>query len=69
MNRIKRISEALETKCQTPDVIFNIHIADQNIDINLQLPKSLDIDEVEAELLEKNLHNALELVLAKYFKS
>lgn len=69
MNRIKKFTEALETKCQTPDVIFNIHISDKNIDINLELPESLNLDETEAELLEKNLHNALELALAKYFKS
>jgi hypothetical protein len=67
MKHIKRFNEAQETKCQTPDVVYNIDISDEKISITLDLPKSLRLDEEEAELLETNIHNSLEIVLSKYF--
>jgi hypothetical protein len=67
MKHIKRFNEAQETKCQTPDVVYNISISDEKISITLDLPKSLQLDEEEAELLESNIHNSLEIVLSKYF--
>jgi hypothetical protein len=67
MKHIKRFNEAQETKCQTPDVVYNISISDEKISITLDLPKSLQLDGEEAELLESNIHNSLEIVLSKYF--
>ena len=67
MKHLKRFNEAQETKCQTPDVVYNIDISDEKISITLDLPKSLRLDEEEAELLETNIHNSLEIVLSKYF--
>jgi hypothetical protein len=67
MKHIKKFNEAQETKCQTPDVIYNISISDEKISITLDLPKSLRLSEEEAELLESNIHNSLEIVLSKYF--
>lgn len=68
MKYIKPIKEAVKTKCQTPGVIFKTHIKEDKVDINLELPSSLELSKEEAELLEKNIHNALELVFAPYFK-
>lgn len=65
--RIKRFNEAQKTECQTPDMIYDISINDNNIEIKLELPFTLDIEVKEAELLEKNLHNAIELVMSRYF--
>lgn len=67
MKHLKKFNEAQETKCQTPDVVYNIDISDEKISITLDLPKSLRLDMEEAELLETNIHNSLEIVLAKYF--
>jgi hypothetical protein len=67
MKHLKKFNEAQETKCQTPDVVYNIDISDEKISITLDLPKSLRLDEEEAELLETNIHNSLEIVLSKYF--
>jgi hypothetical protein len=67
MKHLKKFNEAQETKCQTPDVVYNIDISDEKISIILDLPKSLRLDEEEAELLETNIHNSLEIVLSKYF--
>lgn len=63
----KHLTEAEKTKCQTPETIYNIKISDDNIKIKVDLPMDLDIDKSEAILLEKNIHNMLEIVLSKYF--
>ena len=60
---------AVETKCQTPGVIFNTHTHNNVICVELSLPFNFNLDEQEAEPLEMNIHNALELVLAPHFKN
>ena len=58
---------ALETKCQTPGLELRTMIGKRILSISATLPFRLDIDDTEAEVLEKNLHNMLELVLKPYF--
>ena len=58
---------AIETECQTPGCYFSTHIDDYRISICIDLSKKLNLNEEEAELLEKNLHNAIELCLARFF--
>lgn len=58
---------AMKTKCQTPGALFSTLIHPERILVSVVLPFDLDLDERSAELLERNLHNALELVLARYF--
>jgi hypothetical protein len=67
MRHIKPIAEALKTECQTPDTKYTIKITDTKLSINIALPMKLELSEKEAKLLENNLHNAMELVLAPYF--
>ncbi len=62
-----KVNEAVKTTCQTPDAKFKIDISDTEVSVNVSLPMSLDLSEAEAKLLEDNIHNAMELVLAKYF--
>jgi len=64
----KNINEAVKTKCQTEGAIYQTDISEKNVSINVKIPFNLDLDKNEAKLLEDNLHNALELVLAPYFK-
>ena len=59
---------AVKTVCQTPGSIFHTHIEDKEIEVKVTLPKSLNLSEKEASLLEANIHNAMELVLGKYFE-
>jgi len=59
---------AIKTKCQTPGAHFHTKISARVIDCKIELPMELDLTNEEAALLETNLHNALELVLARYFK-
>ena len=58
---------ALETRCLTPDANFSTFISVRNIVTKVNLPFELEIDEGEAEILEKLIHNQLELVLRSYF--
>ena len=68
MNNFTKVyNEVLKTVCQTPDAMFHIKIGSNNINCEVELPFDLDIDEKEAKLLETNIHNALELILSKYF--
>ena len=66
MKHLKRF-EALKTTCQTPEANFSISIKKDSVKCEVKLPFDLDISEKEAEDLEKNIHNSLETVLAKYF--
>ena len=54
---------ALETKCLTPDANFTTFISPRTIASTVRLPFSLDLNKQQAEILEKLIHNQLELVL------
>jgi hypothetical protein len=58
---------ALPTSCQTPGAVFRTSVTDRAVSVTVDLPASLGLSEDEAVLLEANLHNAVELVLARYF--
>lgn len=55
------------TPCQTPGTQFHMHITENGFSVLVALPKPLRLNAAEAKLLEANIHNALELVLARYF--
>lgn len=60
-----------QTKCLTSGAQFHIYInsAKDNIKAEVELPRGVmkNIDQEEAELLTKLIHNQLELVLRPYF--
>lgn len=56
---------ARETVCQTPDCVYGISISTRRIRVQVDLPAGLSFK--DRQLLEDNLHNAVELVLAPYF--
>ena len=58
---------ALETKCLTPDANFTTFISSRTIASTVNLPFELEIGKEEAVVLEKLIHNQLELVLRSYF--
>jgi len=62
---------AQETKCLTNGAQFHIHVMSQDdtVKVEVSLPKHTlwDVDEKEAELLSRLIHNQLELVLRPYF--
>lgn len=60
-------NEAVKTECQTKGAIYNTKISDDKIDVSVEIPFELELNEDDAKLLEDNIHNALELVLKPYF--
>lgn len=58
----------MPTRCQTPDAVFHIKIGDREVSVAVDLPFPLGLTEEEAAILEANVHNAFELVLAPYFR-
>lgn len=58
---------AHETVCQTPGTQYHIRVSSRRIAVQIDLPIDLNLGDGQAELLEANLHNAIELVLAPYF--
>lgn len=66
---MKKFSEAVKTPCQTPEAQFHIEIKDKKVSVEVDLPMDLELSEKDAKLLEDNIHNAMELVLARYFEN
>jgi len=62
------IVEANKTPCQTPDSTFHTEVKDNKITCSVDLPMDLNLSPADAKILETNIHNAMELVLAPYFK-
>ena len=58
---------ALQTKCLTQDAIYRTAITGDKVSVEVSLPFELDVTEEEAEILERLVHNQLELVLRSYF--
>ncbi len=64
---LQQINEAVKTKCQTAGAVYQTQITENNITVNIKIPFNLDLNKSEAKLLEDNIHNVLELVLAPHF--
>jgi hypothetical protein len=58
---------AVTTACQTPGANISTHISPRGVTLHVEFGRWINLDENEAELLESNLHNAVEMVLAKYY--
>ena len=62
------IKEAMEKICLTPEAFYDIRISPREVGVNVRLPMSLDMSEEEATMLEQEMHDAMEQILARYFK-
>jgi len=58
---------AYKTSCQTPDAVYSIALKTNSIEVSVKLPNKLSLTKKQAKLLEKNIHNVMEIVLSKYF--
>jgi hypothetical protein len=58
---------AIKTVCQTPGAQFHTKIDKKSVEVKVDLPNELKLSKKQAKILDSNLHNALELVLATYF--
>ena len=59
---------AQETKCLTSGAIFHTAINERDISVKVDLPFKLEISDEEASILERLLHNQIELVLRYYYE-
>ena len=57
------------TKCLTNDAVFHTAINEREVSVKVELPFKLEISEEEAEMLEKLIHNQMELVLRSCFEN
>ena len=58
---------ALRTKCQTDGANYSTVIKDRSVSVKVSIPFKLDITDEEAQILETNIHNVMEIVLKPYF--
>lgn len=58
---------AAETPCQTDGAVYGFALTANTVMCHVELPFSLALDAAGVSLLRANLHNALELVLARYW--
>jgi ribosomal protein S18 acetylase RimI-like enzyme len=58
---------AISTPCQTPEVNYDTVINDHQIGVTAEMPMPVNLDEQQAETLDRNLHNMMEMVLAPLF--
>jgi hypothetical protein len=58
---------AERTPCQTDGAIYGTKITEDTIMCHVELPFRLALTDSQAVVLRLNLHNALELVLARYW--
>ena len=63
----KTLKEQNSTKCLTSGAQFHIQTSPQNIKVDVDLPFNLDLNIQEAIEMETLLHNAVELVLSRYW--
>ena len=63
----KSLNEQNATRCLTSGAQFHISINPSNVGIDVDLPFQLNLDENQAIEMETLLHNAIELVLSRYW--
>ena len=52
------------SECKTPDAIYHVGIKPRSVSIVVDFPSEMDLTEREAIIMENELHDALEAVLA-----
>lgn len=62
-----RLNEQNSTKCLTSGAQFHIQTTPNNISVEVDFPFELDLDIDQSIELETLLHNAVELVLSRYW--
>jgi hypothetical protein len=58
---------AVTTPCQTPGAVYSTDISDRRVIVVVELGRSIKLTESGAKLLEDNIHNAMDLILARYY--
>ena len=59
---------AVSTGCQTSGATFSTCVTSERLTVEVDFGRVLELSEEGAAELEANAHNALELVLARYWR-
>jgi hypothetical protein len=59
---------AVRTPCQTPGAIFHVSITDRRVSVAVDIPHSLNLTAADARQLDADLHNVVELALARWWR-
>ena len=60
---------SIKTPCQTPGAQFHTSISSTQISCTVDLPNPIKMSKKEAVQLEADIHNVIEIVLAKFFQA
>lgn len=60
---------AVATECQTSGATYFTRITSEALAVTVDFGRMLELGEEDAAELEANVHNALELVLARYWRA
>jgi hypothetical protein len=59
---------AIQTGCQTPGAQYSTYINPNRVLVHVEFGRLIELTETQAAELEANMHNAIELVLARYYQ-
>jgi len=68
--KFQKVANKLGAKkvCLTPGAYYNTSIHSRKVNCSVTIPFDLDLTEDEVKKLEDRIHDAMESVLAKYWK-
>jgi hypothetical protein len=58
---------AIKTRCLTPGAMFETHIQEESLSVQVEFGRKIDLTEAEAEILDALVHNQLEMALAQFW--
>lgn len=58
---------ARSTECQTDGGIYTTVVEPRKVSISVELPFELKLNAADNEILRRNMHNVMEIVLARYW--
>lgn len=59
---------AKSTPCQTPGAVYGVAITETMVAVVVEFEKPLSLTKAQREQLETNIHNVMELVLARHYE-
>jgi|HubBroStandDraft_2_1064218.scaffolds.fasta_scaffold173596_5 hypothetical protein len=58
---------AVKTPCQTSGAVYGMSVRPSSATVHVDFGRDLSLTQQDVQLLEANLHNAVELALAPFF--
>lgn len=65
---IQSITRRREHTCKTPGAIYHFNLNERNVGVDVEIPFEIELSEEEAIALEDEIHDAMELILEKFWR-